>query len=478
MANEQAVTANAVSRFMFGRRVIYTSEKVITQDNVAKVVEQAYITHLINRDEMKYLFDYYKGNQPVIHRFRELRDELTAHVVENRANEIVSFKVGYLAGKPIQYISSASDESVSDAVAKLNDMMRVAGKATKDRNLIENEMICGLGYRLILPNSNKNSKRPFSLYTLDPMNTFVIRANDYTKRVLCAVNYSVDVDTQDVEFSIYTDDSFFFLKKGTYKPEMFANPIGRIPIVEYQANSSRQGCFEIVLSMLDAINNFDSARMEAIEQFVQSLLVLYNCQLDEGTTAQDIRKAGMILLKSIGDNKADVKNLTEQLDQSQNQTLKSDLYQSVLQIVGVPAQSNGSTGDSSNNGAVILKNGWQGAETRAEDFEAMFKEPEQETLEIVSILCRGLSDVAFDPEDIDIKFTRRNYEDILSKSQTLTTMLGSDKIHPRCAYEASGLFADVEDAYQKGMEWYEQMQKKLEEVQAQNAQKAVTENVE
>ena len=47
----------------------------------------------------------------------------------------------------------------------------------------------------------------------------------------------------------------------------------------------------------------------------------------------------MILLKSIGNEtggRADIKNLSEQLDQSQNQTLKSDLYQSVLQIVGVP----------------------------------------------------------------------------------------------------------------------------------------------
>ena len=208
--------------------------------------------------------------------------------------------------------------------------------------------------------------------------------------------------------------------------------------------------------MLDAINNFDCARTEAVEQFVQSLLVLYNCQVDDGTTADTIRAAGMILLKTVGDAKADIKVLAEQLDQSQNQTLKDDLYNSVLQIVGMPSQSAAGTSDSSNNGAIILKNGWQGAETRAQDFEAEFDLPEMEMLQVVSVICGVIKngEYAFDPADIEVKFTRRNYEDILAKSQTLTTMLGSDKVHPQKAYEASGLFADVEEAYQMGMAWF------------------------
>ena len=230
-----------------------------------------------------------------------------------------------------------------------------------------------------------------------------------------------------------------------------------IPIIEYPANNARLGCFEIVLTMLDAINDFDCARNEAVEQFVQSLLVLYNCQVDEGTTADTIRAAGMILLKSVGDAKADVKVLAEQLDQSQNQTLKDDMYNSVLQIVGVPSQSSSGTSDSSNNGAVVLKNGWQGAETRATEFEAMFKLPEMEMLQVVSVICNVLNkgEYSFDPEVLDIKFTRRNYEDILSKSQTLITMLNNDKVHPQKAYEACGLFPDTEEAYQMGMEWFE-----------------------
>ena len=455
---EQAAKAVYATKQMFGRQMILTSADIINAVNVISVVEKAYNVHLLNRSEIDYLWNYYKGKQPSLYREREVRDELTSHIVENRANEIVNFKTGYLVGKPIKYISSASSDDVSATIAKLNDAMRVVGKKTKDRELVEWQMISGLGYRYVVQEQNRFHKVPFNIYTLDPRNTFVIRKNDYSKKVLAGVNYVVDTDSQQITFTVYTEDSVFTFVKGGELISSVRNQFGLIPIIEYPANSARLGCFEIVLSMLDAINDFDCARKEAVEQFVQSLLVLYNCQVEEGTTADTIRQAGMILLKSMNGEKADIKNLSEQLDQSQNQTLKNDLYNSVLQIVGVPSQGDGNTGDSSNNGAIVLKNGWQGAETRAEAFEAMFQEPEMETLRIVSILCNALSDLSFDAADVEVRFTRRNYENILSKSQTLVTMLAQDKIHPKSAYEASGLFIDVEEAYRLGMEWYEKIQ--------------------
>lgn len=453
---------------MFGRRMIFTSESQITAANVVDVVEQAYIEHLLNRDEIEYLWNYYKGKQPSLYRTRELRNELTKHIVENRANEIVTFKTGYLLGKPIVYVSSTGGkdtDDVSEGIGKLNNAMRIIGKRTKDKELVEWCMICGVGYRYVVQNMDRTKKSKFNLYTLDPRNTFVIRANDYSQRVLAGVNYVVD-ENENVTFTIYTDRAVFTMKHETRDFTAKRNQFSLIPIIEYPANSARLGSFEIVLSMLDAINDFDCARNEAVEQFVQSLLVLYNCDVAEGTTAETIRQAGMILLKSIGENKADVKNLSEQLDQSQNQTLKDDMWQTVLQIVGMPSQGDGSTGDSSNNGAVVLKNGWQGAETRAQDFESMFQLPETEMLYVVSVLCDGISgedDFTFDPADIEIKFPRHNYENLLSKSQTLVTMLGSDKIHPKCAYEASGLFTDTEEAYQLAMEWFNKVQSQIQE---------------
>ena len=452
---QQAAKAVYAKRTMFGRKMIFTSADAITSANVVKIVENAYNVHLENQGDIQYLWDYYKGKQPSIWRKREVRDELTSHIVENRANEIVTFKTGYLVGKPIKYISTVEGDDVSKTVAKLNDAMRMVGKKTKDKELVEWQMICGVGYRYVVQEQNRFRKVPFNIYTLDPRNTFVIRRNDYSQKVIAGVNFVVD-DENNITFTVFTDEYVFTFKHGASKVTVRRNQFGLIPIIEYPANTARLGCFEICLTMLDSINEFDCARTEAVEQFVQSLLVLYNCQVDEGTTADTIRAAGMILLKTTGDAKADIKVIAEELNQQQNQTLKDDLYNSVLQIVGMPSQSAAGTSDSSNNGAIILKNGWQGAETRAQDFEAEFDLPEMEMLQVVSVICGVIKngEYAFDPADIEVKFTRRNYEDILAKSQTLITMLGSDKVHPQKAYEASGLFADVEEAYQMGMAWF------------------------
>ena len=454
-----------------GRKEIQTSEAAITEANVCAVLSQAYLKHLVNKDQIERLYKYYKGDQPVLYRVKTIRPEICNHVVENRANAIVTFRVGYTVGKPIQYISSVSDEAVSAEIARLNDMMRVAGKATKDKQLVEWQMICGTGYRMVLPKEKKNPKVPFDVWTADPRQTFVIYRNDIGHTPLAGVYYTVD-DNQNYTFNVYTDDRYFKVAgwQSAKIVEDKANPVNRIPIIEYPLNMARIGAFEVVLPLLDALNDLDSNDLDSVEQTVQSLLVAINCKFPDGTTANDIQAAGMVELKNVGENKADLKIIGASLNQQQTETLKQSILDAINEIAGIPSQSNGRTGDSSNNGAVILRNGWQGAETRAQDYEQMFGEPEQRFLEIVCDICDRLSDLVLDPFNIVAKFTRRNYEDLLTKSQTLVTMLANDKIHPQCAYEACGLFVDTQEAYNMGMDWYKWHQEPVKIVANEGAE--------
>ena len=456
MAEEELKIEQIPIRFS-GRREITTSVTAVDRSNVAKVLANAFTKHLANRSEIEYLYKYYKGIQPILFRDKEVRPEICNKIVENRANQIVTFRVGYTVGKPVQYISSVGTDDVSKTVARLNDMMRVAGKATKDKMLVEWQMIGGTGYRVILPKKKKGEKVPFDLYTSDPRQTFVIYRNDLGHTPLAGVYYTVD-DNQNYTFHVYTQDRYFCVEGWQSGKVADEQPfkLGKIPIVEYPLNMSRLGAFEVVLPLLDALNNLESNRLDSVEQFVQSLLIAINCQFDDDVTANTIREAGMVAIKSVGENKADLKVISESLDQTQTQTLKQATLDAIYEIAGIPSQANGNSSDSSNNGAVILRNGWQGAETRAQDYEQMFREPEQRTLELISTICGELSDLSFDATEVEPKFTRRNYEDLLSKSQTLVSMLGQEKIHPQCAYEACGLFVDTQEAYNMGMEWYQQ----------------------
>ena len=59
-------------------------------------------------------------------------------------------------------------------------------------------------------------------------------------------------------------------------------------------------------------------------------------------------------------------------------------------------------------------------------------------------------------KDIDMRFTRRNYEAVQSKSQVLISMLNNKMIHPQLAFSHSGLFTDSESAYTMSMDYYNQ----------------------
>ena len=135
--------AKMPSRVMTGRRVIKSSVKEITPDNVMDVLLKAKNDHDLNRSEIDYLYQYYKGNQPILNRVKDVRPEICNKIVENRANEIVSFKVGYLCGEPIQYVSRNGDEQTVNEINTLNEYMFAEDKAAQDQQIVEWQMICG-----------------------------------------------------------------------------------------------------------------------------------------------------------------------------------------------------------------------------------------------------------------------------------------------------------------------------------------------
>lgn len=456
-------------RVLFGRRVITTDLQYVDLDNVRQLIADTIATHLANRNEIDYLYKYYKGRQPILGRTKEVRAEICNRIVENRAHQIVDFKTGYLVGEPIQYTSRDAGRDVSASLSALNSYMYSSSKSAKDKELADWQHICGTAFRLVLPSEEIGEDVvPFNIYTIDPRDAFVVYANDVTKRPLAGIYYITDRQGNKT-FSIYTQDKFFEIK-GEKITSVKDNPLGTIPIIEYPANETRMGVFETVLPLLDAVNNLNSNRLDGVEQFIQSLLVLYNCQLDEGTTASTIREAGLLLLKSIGEVKSDIKEISSQLDQSQTQTLKQDLLNAIITIVGMPSQGDGKGSDSSNNGAMLLKQGWQTAEARAKDSELIFRRSEVEMLKVVLRICNTLADIDLKVSDICIKFTRRNYEDINAKSTVLTTLLGTNKVAPIDAFTVCGMFPDPEEACARGLEWMnEQDQRQQERFEKQNA---------
>ena len=455
---------------MYGRQMITTDANEITSENIVKELDKAIIKHKINRDEIEYLWNYYRGKQPILYRTKDVRPEICNKIVENRANEIVSFKVGYLCGEPIQYVGRSGDDVISTGIKQLNEMMFGESKASQDKEVVEWQMICGTAYRLVLPDSPiDEDDAPFEMFTLDPRDTFIVYSNSIGNKPLMGVKYCTDENGIST-YSVYTKNRFWKVKAGRVE-DRANHGLGMIPIFEYPANNARLGAFEIVLPLLDAINNVASNRLDGVEQFVQSFIKFINCDIST-EDFQALKDLGAIKVKSVDGANADVDMITNELNQGQSQTLVDYLYQTVLTICGIPNRNGGSS-TSDTGSAVLLRDGWSLAESRAKDSELMFKKAEKDVLKLILKICRDSIGTPTEVcslklKDIELSFTRRNYDNIQSKAQVLVQMLQQPKIHPRLAFAHCGMFSNVEDAYSMSIAYAEEQEKKALELAQRN----------
>ena len=439
-----------------GRKKILVNTESITSENIIKYLKEAINTHEKNQREENYLYEYYKGNQPILNREKKIRPTINNKIVVNKANEIVSFKTGYLLYSPIQYASKSNEQS--DEISTLNSYMDIKNKVTIDKEVVDYMHICGVGVKILLQSDNGDDI-PFDMYSADPRDTFVIySATLIGEPPIMGVRHYIDVDSTGVlktnVYECYTKDMYYKIREEQIVQQA-GNALKQIPIIEYPLNNARIGAFEIVLSLLDAINNVQSNRNDGIEQFVQSLLLFHNVDIDT-EKVETLNEIGAIKFRDINPSlQGEIKYLVSQLDQTNTQTLVDDLVDSVLAIVGMPPTKN--NGSSAETGmATIMQDGWYLAEARAKDTENLFKASERQLLKLVTYICNNTSDLKLDYKDIDIKFTRKNYENIQSKVQVLIAMLQNEKIAPRLAFATANLFPDSEGAWIESKEYMAQ----------------------
>lgn len=478
----------------FGRTVLYTSEKEITRDNLIKVLSSVLPDFAKNQSEIEYLYKYYRGDQPILKRVKKHRPEINNRVVENHAHEIVSFKVGYDFGEPIQYIRRATksgveikgdpnlptdedDKEISSKITLLNEYMFTQDKATQDKDLAEWFFICGTGYRMVLPTEDELEAEicPFEMDTLDPQYTAVVYSRGFGKKPVMSIQ-QVEQSDDSVLYCIYTPTRYFEVRVANALTDTELTDeniekeeehiLGYIPVVEYAANTARIGAFELVMGLLDEINNVESNRIDGIEQFVQAFMKFINVRITDDQF-EELKELGAISFKSDPNCPADIGMVSSELNQQQVQTVVDHLYQMVLIICSMPDRngSNRTTGDTGQ--AVVLRDGWSAAATASKDVEAMFKKAEKAFLKIVLKIIKDSEETEIRLSDIDIKFIPNKTDNLLTKTQALQTMLEAG-INPQIAIAKSGLFGDPEQVYLDSLPYLRNKWKTKDEADADN----------
>ena len=446
------------TRELHGRKVIYTDAEEITSQNVVDILQSANEDNTSNVADIEYLYDYYKGDQPILEREKDFNDNIMNTIVENHANEIVSFKTGYFLSAPIQYIDAGEDE-VSEDLKNVNAWLGLESKEDSDLQIAEWFSICGTAFRMVLPKEERidETDSPFEFFTLDPRTTFVVYSSKLGHKPMMGVTYVQLADEDKVIYYVYTNHEFFVIADDKIESTT-AHSLGVVPIIEYPANNARMGDFEVVIGLLDAINSVQSDRADGVEQFIQSILCLENMQLDtdsEGDFMQRLKEVGGMFIPEGGK----AYYLNQQLNQGDTQTLKDDLYEAVLYICGMPNRNGGSS-TSDTGSAVLLRDGWSAAEARAKNTEICFKKSERKFLNMIIFIANTMGGTNLGLTQVDIRFPRRNYTNDSAKVTNLVTMLSNDWIAPQQAFEHSDMFPDPDAAFLEAKKWHDEQEAK------------------
>ena len=469
----------------FGRRKLLSSytKSEINEKILAEILPQVLREHEANANEIDYLYRYYKGEQPILEKEKVVRPEINNITLENHAFEIVEFKKSYVYGEPIQYVQKGEKDGkkINPEISLLNKFMESEDKSSLDKELAEWQYIAGTAYRWTeTDEKDEEDEAPFELSVPDPRRTFVVYHNgikEYplfsgyisyfsknimtNERIPTVVNYRV--------VTIYTDDAKYMFseeeKKDEFKIMPQAIPISedmvtKYPlvvkgqrIIEYPLNNARLGLIELVMSDLEAINKIKSADLDGIDQFIQSLLVFVNQEVDIQTFRKLVAEGAIQVTSSDPNKPADVKLLTNQLTHTETKVVSDDRYESLLSIVGIPRLNHKASGGDTGQ-ARLLGEGWTMADERAKQDELSFKKSERKMLKLVIDICKyknKLTDLKL--SDIDIKCTRNKTDNLLVKTQGLMNMQTA-QVPPEVAFVTCGLFSDPNDVYQKGKEYY------------------------
>lgn len=452
MAEYQIVVDGFLNNPLTGRRPIETPETEINRANVLKVVMgKAEPIHMLNKNEIRFLHNYYLGSQPVLHRTKEYHAEITNRIVENHANECVGFYTGYMSGTPCSYVRSETATGDGEEIARLSNALQYEGKDALDRRLWQWMLECGQGYRIVLPdkgyNGNYPDETPLLVDVPDPDMAYVIYNSGIGHKPIANVlhiprNYQNDLNDL---ICVYTPNQYFEIDNGKVtKTENHS--LGMLPMVEYKLNPERMGLFEPAIPVLDAINDLESNRLDGVAQFIQSIMVFTNCLVDEDALNK-VKELGAMCLKSTAGLPASVSQIANELDQQQSQTLLDSMLNVYRSLTAMPSATGSENATSDNVGAVIVRNGWNHTEARAQQYENMFKFSERQSLSVMLKILRDTAGSKLMASDVEIRLPRRQYDNLQSKVQVFTQMLGSSA-DPHLAFEISHLYTDPEAAYQ------------------------------
>ncbi len=459
-----------------GRRVIYTAESTITRENLIDVLTTAKSIHTMNVSDIKYLLRYEKGDQP-LNRVKKVRPDIDIVDIDNIANQITEFKLGYDWGYPISLVQRGAQNNVdSDAVTLLNDYYELAGNRGKQQELARYVEITGVGYTYVDTNSDYiEGDSPFTLDVLDPEFTFVVRSTYYPdKRIIMAVTFGDTDEDGNTTYMCFTPTRRYMVDNLNQIKE-YANYLGVIPIIEWFRAYDRMGCFERQIPEMDALNLLNSDFLNDVDQNTQAIWHVNDVEFakeeienEDGTVTTRVKRPenGQWLqtFSNANGSKPSITPLTVNYNYSGVLNNIVTKRQTILQKCDVPQRNDNSGG--STGIAMSDASGWSAAEASASKKENIQDLCKCNELKVVFRAIAKNTKIASDNPikqltlaDIKPYIKRQKSYEMTVKTNAFATMVAHG-INGLDALQSINFFDDPSQVWERSKESIEQYQQK------------------
>lgn len=271
-----------------GRRILYTDVERITSDNVIQVLQNAEAEFTANAFDCDRLLQFEAGNQP-LGRVKTVRSDIDVQTVDNVAHEISEFKQGYHWGNLITFVQRGTKDSgnteETDAIALLNECYSAENAGEKQSELGRFVEICGIGFTFVdIKPDYEDGDSFFQYEVLDPRSAFVIRSSRYADhRVMLGVTFRED-EGKNRYFTAFSADTRYEISSrevkngrkyttewGMERRSGEYNPLGCVPIIEYERSKDRMGVFEREVPEMSRLNLILSDIGNDVDQETQQI---------------------------------------------------------------------------------------------------------------------------------------------------------------------------------------------------------------
>lgn len=457
-----------------------------TQEEIVAALQYVMPKHRFNAQQSRDMYRRYMNDQPIRHKTTICRPEINNIVVENWLWAVVQFKMGFESPDGAVFNSADKTQDIK-AIDVLNKCARLANEQADSQEADMWKYVTGTCFRICRPEdpdayNGSADVSPYYTATLHPERAGVVYSDTPRKRRVLGFSYSDGFDRvtgqPTLHFKAYTNTKQFEWEVKAMNPFYAArdvlplaqtdtaswNFLGEkilfpavMPIVEKKLNPNRMGYVALLASLQDAINKLQSARLDGVENFIESLMVFINCQppTDEDTGEwKPLATGQQLAVKGTPEMPASVQYLVQQLDQGGTQITKEDLLNAFFEIAGMPSRAARQGGGEATGQAAYLSDGWADAGTRANIAEVEARKAEMELLLIkLPILRRADTDPAFDiggltRGDVYVDFPRTRNNNILVKVQALQILIKMG-VDIESAFQVIDLFDDPNTVSQK-----------------------------